>query len=203
MFVYIFICPPFNPTNNLTKKHQVVEGDGQGVPVGRISRDDVASLCVAALESAKASHATLSCVSTSAQKPGRKVSSSSQAPEKNKKTPAAGPGSGDALFPYKLILRREGRPDETPLKRKPHRLAVSLFLVALSAAAVGLGAVVAQVVAFVSARLRCVLVFVLVDFWTVCVWTDVKCTPYHRPPPANAACALWRQQPPKLSALQK
>lgn len=135
----------------------MVAGDGQGVPVGRISREDVASLCVAALESAKASHATLSCVSTSAQKPGRKKGKKAPpaATKPKPAAPVAGPGSGDALFPYKLILRREGRPDETPLRRKPHRLAVSVFLLALSAAAVGLAAGVAQVLAFVAARLRC------------------------------------------------
>lgn len=156
-------------TSKQQNAKQVVAGDGQGVPVGRISREDVASLCVAALESAKASHATLSCVSTTAQKPDRKGSkAASAAPAATEPKKMAGPGSGDTLFPYKLILRREGRPDETPLRRKPHRLAVSVFLLALSAAAVGFAAVAAQVVAFVAARLRCVSLLWGSGGW--CVW---------------------------------
>jgi hypothetical protein len=144
--------------NHITHPHtQVVAGDGQGVPVGKISREDVAALCVASLESAKAGHATLSCVSSTAQKPKKKGAAiaSAEPPLKAKAPAAATKGhSGDALFSYKLILRREGRPDETPLRRKPHRLAVAVFLVAFSAAVVGLGAVAAQAASWVLGVLR-------------------------------------------------
>jgi len=70
------------------------------------------------------------------------------------KTPR--PPSDDALWAYKLVLRREGRPDETPLRGKPHRLAVAFFVVAVSAVAAGAGALVAQGLALVLERLRSV-----------------------------------------------
>jgi hypothetical protein len=193
--------PPPKKTPH-THPNQVAAGDGQGVPVGRISREDVASLCVASLESAKAARATLSVVSTTARKPGKikgkggkvttpssvlggggagraaaqvvadaggEVAGTDVVPPKEQRpsSPVAGAagvvssgggggggGNGDALWPYKLLLRREGRPDETPLRSKPHRLAVAVFVVAVSVLSVGVAAAVAQAMGLVLARMR-------------------------------------------------
>lgn len=133
----------------------MVASDGQGVPVGRISRRDVAALCVAALESAKAGHATLSCVSGAAGKRKNKEQpGGAVAVALEKRSPSE--SSRDVLAPYKLLLRKVGRPDASPLRKKPHRLAVALFLLGFSVAAAGAAALVAQVVGLLLATLRCV-----------------------------------------------
>lgn len=131
----------------------MLASDGQGVPVGRISREDVAALCVASLESAKGGHATFSVVSiTAARKTTKEPASTAVAV-----APTAGSSSsssGDALEPYKLLLRRVGRPDSTPLHRKPHRLAVALFVLGFSLAAAGVTALLGQLVGLLLTALR-------------------------------------------------
>lgn len=204
-------------TNTHHTRTQVVAGDGQGVPVGRISREDVAALCVASLESAKASHATLSCVSTTAQKPGKRRRGDKQgptaAPEEASSSPAkkAAANSGtDALFPYKLLLRREGRPDATPLRRKPHRLAALVFVAALAAAVTGLGFAAAQAAAWALGVLRWVWVCcglwvpgVVVVLWVG--WLVGRSVPFRshvyapRTPPTNTGRPRrMRPLPPTL-----
>jgi hypothetical protein len=63
-------------------------------------------------------------------------SSSSSSNDNNKPKPRS--MNDDPLWPYKILLRREGRPDLTPLKPKLHRVAVLLFVTAASACLTGL-----------------------------------------------------------------
>jgi hypothetical protein len=121
----------------------VVAGDGQGVAVGRISRADVANLCIASLESVKASNATFSCAGASSRKAKQRGGGNEKVVEgeasavatASKKAPTM---NDDELWPYKMLLRREGRPDLTPLQPKLHRLAVVLFVGAASLLTTGL-----------------------------------------------------------------
>lgn len=134
----------------------VGKGDGGKIPVGRVSREDVACLCVAALESAKASNMTLSLAGSragrrevghkgpgSVEGPSSKSTSSSGPLDSKAAFPAPGPSRGmnnDPLWSYKILLRREGRPDVTPLSPRLHRLGVCIFVTAVSSLGVGLGA---------------------------------------------------------------
>ena len=128
----------------------VVAGDGQGVAVGRISRADVANLCIASLESAKASNATFSCAGASKRGKKRGKAATVAVGGGGSKSPAAAAATAaaaaskaptmndDELWPYKMLLRREGRPDVSPLQPKLHRLAVVLFVGAASVCLTGL-----------------------------------------------------------------
>lgn len=183
---------------------QVLASDGQGVPVGRISRQEVAALCVASLESAKAGHATFSVVSTTAKKKKTKEPASTAvavAPISSSSS-----SSDDALEPYKQLLRRIGRPDSTPLQRKPHRLAVALFVLGFSVVAAGVTALLGQLAGLLLTALR----YASLSCASCLFCSQRPCCDSvfsdhqpHRTAPASAAATspLWRRQQPKPSFL--
>jgi len=78
--------------------------------------------------------------------PSSSSSSSSSPLDKSSKSslssppPAVRSMNDDPLWSYKILFRREGRPDLTPLQPKMHRLAVLVFLALASFLGVGLGA---------------------------------------------------------------
>jgi len=175
---YTIIRPGALTNEEAAPEDLVVGGDGEGVPVGRVSRRDVACLCVAALESSKASNMTLSVagVGTKEEKRRRKkdervmmksidspatmgietrrsstldkngkpsassFSSSSSSSSVSPPSRAVQSMNDDALWPYKILFRREGRPDLVPLEPKLHRLAAIVFVAVASLLGVGLGA---------------------------------------------------------------
>jgi len=175
---YTVIRPGALTNEEAAPEELVVAGDGEGVPVGRVSRRDVACLCLAALESGKASNMTLSVAGVGREEekrrrkkredervmmksiedavalvePSSSTSSSSTTTtttsplDKSSKSslssppPAVRSMNDDPLWSYKILFRREGRPDLTPLQPKMHRLAVLVFVALASFLGVGLGA---------------------------------------------------------------